>query len=86
MGLAPRLGVTFSSAAAMDGVRRRSVGGREVVAIGRTRGLTRSDLWLNRATAAIEIDPTDGQVTLEGRPLAIDPIDELPLNRRYYLR
>jgi urease subunit alpha len=85
-GLAPRLGVTFASAAATDAVRRRSVGDREVVAIGRTRGLTRSDLWLNRATAPIEIDPTDGRVTLEGRPLAIDPIDELPLNRRYFLR
>jgi urease subunit alpha len=85
-GLAPRLGVTFASAAAADALRRRSVGGREVVAIGRTRGLTRSDLWLNRATAPIEIDPTDGRVTLEGRPLAIDPIDELPLNRRYFLR
>jgi urease subunit alpha len=85
-GLAPRLGVTFAAAAATDALRRRSVGGREVVAIGRTRGLSRSDLWLNRATAPIEIDPSDGRVTLEGRPLAIDPIDELPLNRRYFLR
>jgi urease subunit alpha len=85
-GLAPRLGVTFASAAAADVLRRRSVGGREVVAIGQTRGLTRSDLWLNRATAPIEIDPTDGRVTLEGRPLALDPFDEVPLSRRYFLR
>jgi urease subunit alpha len=85
-GLASRLGVTFSSAAAADVVRHRSVGGREVVPIGRTRGLTRSDLWLNRATAPIEIDPRDGRVTLDGRPLAIEPIDELPLSRRYFLR
>jgi hypothetical protein len=32
------------------------------------------------------IDRGDGRVTLDGRPLAIDPIDELPLNRRYFLR
>ena len=86
-GLAPRLGVTFSSAAAIDTIRRRAVGGRAVVPIGRTRGLTRDDLWLNRATAPIEIDPGDGRVTLNGAPLAIDPIaDDLPLSRRYFLR
>src|SRR6185369_11082389 len=62
-GLAPRLGVTFAAAAAADAVRRRSVGGREVVPIGLTRGLTRTDLCLNRATAAIEIDVADGWVT-----------------------
>jgi urease subunit alpha len=85
-GLAPRLGVTVAAPSALDALRRRSVGGREVVAIGRTRGLTRADLVRNRATAPIEIDPTDGRVTLGGEPLAIDPVDELPLNRRYFLR
>jgi urease subunit alpha len=86
-GLAPRLGVTFASTSAVDAIRRRSTGGREVVALGRTRGLTRDDLWLNRAIAPIEIDPTDGRVTLDGAPLAIDPIaGDLPLSRRYFLR
>jgi len=85
-GLAPRLGVTFSSAAAAEALRRRTVGGREIVPIGRTRGLTRADLWLNRETAPIEIDPTDGWVTLNDRRLAIDPVDDLPLSRRYFLR
>ena len=84
--LAARLGVTFTSASAAADLRRRSVGGREVVAIGRTRGLTRDDLWLNRATAPIEIDASDGRVTLGGEPLAIGPVSELPLNRRYFLR
>ena len=85
-GLAPRLGMTFAPAAAADRLRRRSVGGREVIAIGRTRGLTRSDLWLNRATAPIEIDVVDGRVTLDGRLLASEPVAELPLSRRYFLR
>lgn len=85
-GVAPRLGVTFAAPSAADRLRRSSVGGREVVPIGRTRGLTRNDLWLNRATAPIEIDPTDGRVTLRGEPLAIAPVDDLPLNRRYFLR
>ncbi len=85
-GTAARLGVTFGAPAALAGLRARSVAGREVLPIGRTRGLTRDDLWLNRATAPIEVDPTDGRVTLDGHVLAIDPVDEVPLSRRYFLR
>lgn len=83
---AARLGVTFAAATAAAGLRRRSMGGREVVTIGRTRGLSRSDLAWNRATAPIDIDPVDGRVTLAGRPLAVAPVDEVPLSRRYLLR
>jgi urease subunit alpha len=65
---------------------RTSVDGRAIIPIGRTRGLTRDDLWLNRATAPVEIDPADGRVTLDGAPLAVDPVDEVPLSRRYFFR
>jgi urease subunit alpha len=85
-GAGARLGVTFGGASAVAGLRERSIPGREVVAIGRTRGLTRDDLVRNRATAPIEIDPGDGRVTLDGEPLAMDPVDEVPLSRRYFLR
>jgi urease subunit alpha len=84
--VAARLGVTFSGASAAASLQRRAPVGREVVAIGRTRGLTRADLWLNKATPAIEIDPVDGWVTLDDRPLAMDPVDDVPLSRRYFLR
>jgi urease subunit alpha len=83
---ATRLGVTFAAASAVDGLRRRSTDGREVVAIGRTRGLSRADLIWNRATAPIDIDPVDGRVTLAGRSLAVEPVLEVPLSRRYFLR
>jgi urease subunit alpha len=86
VAVAPRLGVTFAPAGAGDALRRRLPAGRDVVEIGRTRGLTRADLWLNRAAPAIEIDPIDGWVTLDDRRLAIDPVDDLPLSRRYFLR
>jgi len=59
---------------------------RRFVEIGRTRGLSRSDLWANRATAAVVIDPVDGRVQLDGEPLAFGPVDEVPLSRRYFLR
>jgi len=83
---AASLGVTFSPASAVDSLRPRSVVGRKIVPIGRTRGLTRDDLWLNRAAPPIEIDVVDGWVTLDDRPLAMDPVDKLPLSRRYFLR
>jgi urease subunit alpha len=83
---AARLGVTFAAPIAVEGLQKASRDGREVVGIGRTRGLTRVDLALNRTTAPIEIEPTDGRVTLAGRPLAVEPVAEVPLSRRYFLR
>jgi urease subunit alpha len=84
--VAARLGVTFVAPGAGEAVRRRTSGARPLVEIGRTRGLTRADLWLNRATAPVEIDPRTGRVTLQGEPLAVDRATDLPLNRRYLLR
>ena len=86
---AARLSVTFVSARAAATpavVRRLSAVGRELVVVKGTRGITRGDFLRNRATAPIEIDPVDGRVTLDGRHLAVEPVNELPLNRRYWLR
>jgi urease subunit alpha len=84
---AAALGLTFAAPGAEAPLRSRlGVVGRLVVPIGRTRGLTRADLWHNRATVPVEIDPTDGRVTLDGRELAVEPATDLPLNRRYWLR
>jgi urease subunit alpha len=84
--VAARLGVTFTAAAGASMARKRAPAGRDIVTIGRTRGLTRTDLLMNRAAPPIAIDPTDGTVTLDDRELAIDPVDEVPLSRRYFLR
>ena len=84
---AASLSVTFASGAGVDGdIARRLGTRRQVIPVRGTRGLTRADLWANRATAPIRIDPLDGRVTLAGRPLAVDPVSEVPLSRRYLLR
>lgn len=86
---AASLSVTFVSAsgAADPGLRSRlEATGRTVVAVRGTRGLTRADLARNRATAPVEIDRADGRVTLAGRPLEVEPVADLPLHRRYWLR
>lgn len=86
--VAPALGVTFVSAAAEPGLGRRLGTRRPMVAVGGVRGLTRADLWTeaHRAAVPVEIDPADGRVTLGGVELAVAPVDEVPLNRRYLLR
>jgi urease subunit alpha len=63
-----------------------AIGGRTVTSVRGTRGLTRSSLRRNRVTAAVDVDVRDGAVVLDGRPLAVAPIDEVPLSRRYFLR
>ncbi len=86
---AASLSATFVSAQGAAGAAstaRWGAGGRRVIAINGTRGLTRADLARNRATTPIEIDPRQGHVTLAGRPLQVAAVDELPLNRRYILR
>jgi urease subunit alpha len=84
---APSVSALFvSTSADQAAVRRRLATGREIVAIGGCRGLDRSSLHLNRATAAIEVDPVEGRVTLAGRTLAVDAVAEVPLSRRYFLR
>jgi urease subunit alpha len=79
------LSATFVSSAATGspGLRRL---GREIIAVRGTRGLTRDSLVRNRSVAAVEVDVTDGSVTLDGRPLAIPPVTDVPLSRRFLLR
>jgi urease subunit alpha len=56
------------------------------MAVRGTRGLTRSSLVRNREVAPVEVDVRDGSVSLDGRRLAVDPVREVPLSRRYLLR
>jgi urease subunit alpha len=84
---AAAVSVTFVSGALDGAAFAQRLGSRRLhLAVRQTRGLTRSDLLLNRAVAPVEIDPADGTVTLDGRLLAVDPVAEVPLSRRYFLR
>ncbi|MBF8289207.1 MAG: urease, alpha subunit [Chloroflexi bacterium] len=84
---APGVSVTFVSGAANQEVlRRRLASRRTFLPVAGCRGLTRASLAWNRATAAIEVDPATGRVTLGGVPVEAPPATELPLNRRYFLR
>ena len=84
---APTVAVTFVSGSAdQAALRRRLDSGRAFIPVAGCRNLGRASLAWNRATAAVEVDPVTGSVTLGGRPVAAPPATELPLNRRYFLR
>ena len=67
----------------LDGVERAAAAPRGASGV---RGLTRSSLHANRAVAPVEIDVRTGEVSLGGRRLAVGPVPEVPLSRRYLLR
>ncbi len=84
---APLVSLTFVSGAAdRRALARRLETRRALVPVGGVRGLTRASLHANRATAAVDIDVRTGAVSLAGRPLAVAPVTEVPLSRRYLLR
>ena len=84
---APRAAVTFV-AAGVDRVKlaKRLGTRRQLVPVSGMRGLTRSSLVANRAAPQIEIDVRTGAVSLGGLALAVAPVSEVPLSRRYLLR
>ena len=86
-GLSPAsLSVTFVSGVLDRVAFANRLGSRRTyLPVARTRGLTRADLLLNRATADVAIDPLTGRVTLDGQVLAVEPVTELPLNRAHFL-
>jgi urease subunit alpha len=87
-GLAPAVtSLTFVSGTLDTAEFARRLGSRRTfLPVRHTRGLTRDDLLLNKATAAVDVDPLGGTVSLAGRVLAVEPAIDLPLNRRHFLR
>ncbi len=85
-GAAAALSTTFVSQAALDaGIKEHLDSGRRFAAVEGTREVLRSSLLHNRAVPAIDVDPADATVTLDGVVLAVAPVTDVPLSRRYLL-
>ena len=85
-GAAPTLATTFVSRTALEaGIRERLESRRRFTAVHGTRSVDRGSLVRNTEVAGIEVDPESGAVTLNGKILAVDPVAEVPLSRRYLL-
>jgi urease subunit alpha len=59
--------------------------GRTPVPVRRTRGLRKTDMVLNDALPAIEVDPESYTVTVDGSPITSEAAGTLPLAQRYFL-
>ncbi|HUN26156.1 MAG TPA: urease subunit alpha [Steroidobacteraceae bacterium] len=78
--------VSFVSRAALDaGVGERLQLRKRLVAVAKTRTLTKGDLILNDYLPTIEVDPQTYEVRADGTLLTCEPARELPLAQRYFL-
>ncbi len=81
-----RVAVTFAAAGAIDsGLAQKLRSQRQLVPVTRARGIGKGDLVLNGAVPDIQVDPSDGRVSLDGRELTCEPIEVVSLSRRYFL-
>ena len=87
---APKVSATFVSSGLsrvqVAGLRDRLGTGRTLLPVGGVRGIGRDSLVANRAVPPVDIDVRTGAVSLDGTRLAVAPVDEVPLSRRYLLR
>ena len=79
----PRLATIFSSQLGEESVRRLWPGG--VARVHGCRGLRKADMVANGATPEVEIDPAAELVRVDGERVELEPVDELPLNRAFFL-
>jgi urease subunit alpha len=78
--------VSFVSQAALaDGIGQRLNLQKRLVAVSRTRTLTKKDMVLNHYLPLIEVDPQTYEVRADGKLLTCEPASVLPLAQRYFL-
>jgi urease subunit alpha len=78
--------VTFVSAAAEAADVRGRLGlAKTTLAVQNTRNIGKTDMVLNAATPAIEVDPETYEVHADGELLTCEPADVLPMAQRYFL-
>lgn len=78
--------VSFVSNAALgEDIPNRLGLAKEVMAVSRTRSVTKKDMMLNYATPVMEVDPETYEVRADGEALICEPAQELSLAQRYFL-
>jgi urease subunit alpha len=77
--------VFVSKAAVAAGLGRKLGTQKELVAVGKTRKLTKKDMVHNGATPKIEVDAETYEVRADGELLTCAPAEVLPMAQRYFL-
>ncbi|MBN8441914.1 MAG: urease subunit alpha [Thauera sp.] len=85
-GKAVKTSVIFVSQAALHNPEVASLGlQKRLVAVRGCRAVQKSDMVLNDATSAIEVDPETYVVRADGEHLVCEPAEVLPMAQRYFL-
>jgi len=79
------LALSFVSQAAVQRGDLPSRLRRSLAPIRRTRGLTKTQMVLNDALPAVEVDPESYTVTVNGERITSQAVRVLPLAQRYFL-
>jgi urease subunit alpha len=83
-GAAPReLATVYTSDAGFERVSSHWPG--RVERVSGCRRLGKRDMIRNSATPEVSVDPVAERVYVDGAPVELEPADELPLNRAYFL-
>jgi urease subunit alpha len=82
---ASSLSVNFVSAAAATDFSRRLQTRRRAIAVSGTRRVGKRHMLYNQANPHIAIDPRTAEIAIDGQPLPSLPLEDVPLNRRYFL-
>lgn len=83
---AASLSANFVSAAAAEGdFSRRLRTRRRAIPVTGTRRVSKQQMLYNQTNPQIDIDPRSAEITINGQPLPPLPLEDLPLNRRYFL-
>jgi urease subunit alpha len=84
LGAAPeQLAAVYTSAAGAGRVRERRRG--RVGVVRGTRAVRKAHLVHNGATPRVEVDGARREVRVDGAPVALQPVGDLPLNAAYTL-
>jgi urease subunit alpha len=83
---AASLSANFVSAAAAAGdFNRRLHTRRRSIPVTGTRRVSKRHMLYNQASPQIAINPRTAEIAIDGQPLPPLPMEDLPLNRRYFL-
>ncbi|MFM8311170.1 MAG: urease subunit alpha [Ilumatobacteraceae bacterium] len=79
------LSIAFVSDAAVQSGDDTMATSRRRVAVRGTRGIGPANLVHNDRLGSVEVDPATGSVSFDGERVYVDPVDQVPLSRLYFL-
>src|SRR5438552_3098889 len=80
------LSLNFVSQASLEAhIQRRLPSRRLFEPVHNTRTVRKKDMLYNDQTPQVHVDACTHHVTLQGKPLAVEPVDRVPLSRLYVL-